>query len=90
MTRFLIGAMLSVVCALSSWAGEESPGQRGANRPFAQKQAEILARIEQKIAQKQEEKVCVQAATSRDDLDACRDKFRDGHHEHRSDREDKR
>ena len=80
MTRLLLGLVLAV-SALPASAGDSN---------FEQKKAEILARIDQKIAQKQQEKACIQAATSHNDLKVCREQFRGSNNDHRQNAEGKR
>lgn len=81
MTRLLLGLVLIAVSALPASAGDSN---------FEQKKAEILARIDQKIAQKQQEKACIQAATSHNDLKVCREQFRGSNNDHRQNAEGKR
>jgi len=46
------------------------PGQ-GSGAPFEQRKAEILSRIDQRLARLQEARACVSAATSPEALRAC-------------------
>jgi hypothetical protein len=76
MKTALIAAALTGICVITAFAADSSTNPQGSGQNFAQKKAEILKHIDLRIANSQEEKVCVQAAESHDGLMACREKYR--------------
>jgi len=76
MKRALIAAVLAGTFVIPAFADDVSTSQKGSGQNIALKKAEILQHIDQRIASSQEEKSCVQSATTRDDIKACRDKYR--------------
>lgn len=66
----------SLLFAVSAFATDAAPQQKGPGPNFEQNKAEILKRIDQRISRNQEEKSCIQAAKNHDDVRACRDKFK--------------
>jgi len=86
MKATIMAVIFAGVCAIPAFAADngnrpQGPGQGqgpggGQGQNYEQRKAEILKHIDQKIARNQEEKGCVQAAKSHDDLKACREKFR--------------
>lgn len=62
--------------AVSSFAIEDAPPPKGPGPNFEQHKADIIKRIDGRIARNQEEKSCIQAARNLEDVKACRDKFR--------------
>jgi len=77
MKRALIAAavVLSLAFAVSAFADERQPSNNPGQN-FEQRKAEILKMMDERIAGIQEEKSCVQAAKSHEDLKACREKHR--------------
>lgn len=90
MKRFVIAAaVLSLVVAAAAFAADSGTAPKGPNMTFEERKAEVLKHIDTRLSSLQEEKTCVQAAKSHDDLRACRqkhhaemDKMRGEHHEH--------
>lgn len=76
MKRVWIAVALTGVCCMSAFAVESAPKPERPSQDFGQLKGEILGRIEERIARGQEEKACVQAAQTPEELRACRDKFR--------------
>jgi hypothetical protein len=76
MQTALIAAALTGICVITAFAADSSTNPQGSGQNLAQKKAEILKHIDLRIANSQEEKVCVQAAQSHDGLVACREKYR--------------
>lgn len=77
MRRTLIAAaVLSLTFAVPAFAleGGQLPKEQAPN--FELKKADILKKIDERIAFMQEEKSCVQAAKSHEDLKACWEKQR--------------
>ena len=70
----LAAAVLSLAFAAPAFAieGGQPPKDQALN--FEQKKADILNNIDQRIAHMQNEKICVQAAKSHEDLKACWEK----------------
>ena len=78
MKRAVVGlvAALSLASALPVLAVEGTQSATGTAPNFEQMKADHLKRIDDRINSLQEEKVCVQAAKSREDLRACRSKHK--------------
>ena len=76
MKTALIAAALTVVCFVPSFAADSPKTPKGQGQTVEQKKAEIIQHIEERIANSQLEKSCVQAAQSHDELQSCREKYR--------------
>lgn len=76
MKTALIAAALTGIFVVPALAADSNTNQQGSSQNVAQKKAEILKHIDLRIANSQEEKVCVQAAESHEGLKACREKYR--------------
>ncbi|HTP65070.1 MAG TPA: hypothetical protein VMJ66_06730 [Geobacteraceae bacterium] len=76
MKRTLIAAAVALFLAAPALADNTAPQPKGPGPNFEQRKAEILKRIDERIARNQEEKACVQAANSPADIKACREKFK--------------
>lgn len=63
---------LAVFVLLAAFTGLAS----AADNNIEQKKAEQLKRVDERIAHLQEERSCIQAATTHDALKACHEKFR--------------
>jgi hypothetical protein len=70
---FITAAVLSFAFTVPSFASNGYQ-QQGQAPDFEQKQAEILKHIDARAERLQEERSCVQAAKSFEDLKTCRDK----------------
>ncbi len=70
-----VAALIAIGFAMPTFAieGGRPPKESGPN--FELKRQEILKRIDERLARIQQMKSCVQAASSRDELRACREKF---------------
>jgi len=79
----LFGILLFSTQAL---AADNGPQKNGPGENFEERKAEVLRRIDKRIARNQEEKACVQAANNHEALRACREKFKperpEGHEQH--------
>ena len=76
MKKALISAIvITLAFALPAFAAENNQPQQARGPGFEERKAEILGHIDERIARNQQERACVQAAKSREDLKACRDKF---------------
>jgi hypothetical protein len=77
MKKAFMGAIVIslALAALPAVAAENNPPQQAAGPMFEQRKAEILNRIDQRIARDQQEKACIQTANNHEALKACRDKF---------------
>ncbi len=71
---FIAAAVLSLAFAAPVFAADGGQPQQGQAPSFEQKQAEILKKIDARAAGLQDERSCVQAAKSLEDLKACKDK----------------
>ncbi len=65
--------LLSLVIPAFAIEGGQPPQGPGPN--FEVRKAEILKRIDERMARLQQMKACIQAARTRDDATACREKF---------------
>lgn len=75
MKSSMLAALFLIVSAVPSLAVDDAvkpPREIGAK--FEEKKIEILQRIDDRIAREQQFKGCVQAAKSRADVKACREK----------------
>jgi len=70
----LAAAVLALAFAAPSVAMGGSDPAQGQTGNFEQKKADVLKMFDQRIADMQDGRSCVQAAQSHDDLKACRDK----------------
>ncbi|MBF0524025.1 MAG: hypothetical protein HQK56_02885 [Deltaproteobacteria bacterium] len=77
MKKSLIGAIvLSMALAVPVFAADNTAPQKGATGAgFEERKADVLKRIDARMARIQQEKDCVNAAKSHDELKACRDKY---------------
>lgn len=76
MKVLLIAVSVSMLFAAQVFAVDAVSPPKGPGPNFEQHRAEILKRIDQRIARNQEEKTCIQAAKNHDDVKVCRDKFK--------------
>jgi hypothetical protein len=76
MKTAMIAAAVSILFAAPAFAADNAPQPKGPGPNFEQRKAEILKRIDERIARNQEERACVQAAQNHNDIKACRDKFK--------------
>jgi hypothetical protein len=76
MKKTLIAMAVSILFAAPAIAADNAPQAKGPDQNFEQRKADILKRIDERIARNQEEKACVEAAKNHDDLKACREKFK--------------
>jgi len=72
----MIIGTVSVFFALQANAADTTPQTKTASPNFEQHKADILKRIDERIAHNQEEKGCIQAAKNQNDIKACREKFK--------------
>lgn len=77
MKRTAIATVLfSFVLAVPAFAAEGGQPPQGQGQTFEQRKAAILKMIDERIANIQEERGCVEAAKNDDDLKVCRDQSR--------------
>ena len=67
--------MLSLAFALPAFAVESTEPPKGPAPTFEQRKAQDLKRLDERSTRLQDEKACVQAAKSDNDLKACKEKF---------------
>ncbi len=72
MKAAVIAVIVTGLCVTVYLAGEG----KGGGQSFEAKKAEVLHSIAQRIAHNSAEMTCVQAASSYDALETCREKFR--------------
>ena len=77
MNTKIISTLITLFIAVPAFAADNAPQPKGPGPNFEQHRADILKRIDARIARNQEEKSCVQAAKNHDDIKACRDKFKE-------------
>jgi hypothetical protein len=76
MKTAVITAVLTGIFVIPAYAVDSTTDPQGSGQNIEQKKSEILQHIDQRIANSQAEKVCVQAAKSHDEIKACREKYR--------------
>ena len=76
MKRYLI-AMALVAAATTAFAVDAPPPGQEKGQNFDKFKADVVSRINARIARNQEELACVQSAKNHADLKACREKFRE-------------
>jgi hypothetical protein len=74
MKTAMMAACVSLLFAGPVFAAETAPQTKAPGPTFEQHKAEILTRIDERIARNQEEKSCIQAAKTPGDVKACQDK----------------
>ena len=72
MKKIMIAVTVSILFAVPVFATDATPPPKMPGANFEQHKADMLKRIDQRIARNQEEKACVQAAKGPADLKACR------------------
>jgi hypothetical protein len=76
MKELTLAALISLCLAIPAVATDVGgPPQGAPSQDFQQTKAEILKRIDERLARIQQERVCVEAARSHEDARACREKF---------------
>ncbi len=75
MKKTAVAALIPLILLTQAFTLEGQQQPRGSGQNFELKKAEILNRIDERLARIQQMKSCVQSASSRDDLRACREKF---------------
>ncbi len=76
MKTAIIAVALATICSVPAIAADTTTGGKGQGMTVEQKKAEILQHIQERITNSQAEMTCVKAATSHDQLMACREKYR--------------
>lgn len=76
MKTTMILAAVSILFAAPAFAVDTIPQSKSPGPNFEQHKADIIKRIDGRIARNQEEKVCVQAAANHDAIKVCRDTFK--------------
>jgi hypothetical protein len=75
MKRTVIATLLfSFLLAVPVFAAEGGQPPQGQGQTFEQKKAAILKMLDDRLANIQEDRACVEAAKNDDDLKACREK----------------
>jgi hypothetical protein len=73
----IAAALLATAFTAPAWAADgNQPGGPPPQGDFKERKTQLLKRMDERIAGMQEERKCVQAAKSEDDLRSCRDKQR--------------
>jgi hypothetical protein len=76
MKTTIMAVPVLLLLATSAFAVDAPLPPKGTGPNFEQHKADILNRIDQRIAHNQKEKTCVQSSKSHEDLKACQDKFK--------------
>jgi len=74
MKTTMMAVCVSILFAVPAFAADTDPQTKAPGLNFEQQKADILKRIDERIARTQEEKSCIQAAKNHGDVGACRDK----------------
>ena len=74
--RTLAAVLFLIFLSISAFAADTEPQFKGPGQHFEKRKAEIISRIDARIARNQEEKSCVQAAQKPADIKACQEKFK--------------
>lgn len=72
----IISVMILALFTVPAFAVDGAPQPKPAGPNFEKHKADIIGRIDARIARNQEEKACVQSAQNHDAIKACRDKFK--------------
>jgi hypothetical protein len=83
MKVIIISMLVATLFAVSAFAEDSTPKPQKNGATFEQRKANILKHIDERLARTQEEKTCVQAATNREGIKACREKLKAEMKEHR-------
>lgn len=77
MKKKIVSLVVAGLFAVPAFAIDNAPVPKAPVQNFEQHKAEILKRIDERIARSQEEKICIQAAQNQNDIKVCRDKIRE-------------
>jgi len=77
MKKKIISLVIAGLFAVPAFAIDNALVPIAPVQNFEQHKAELLKRIDERIARSQEEKSCVQAAQNQNDIKACREKIRE-------------
>jgi hypothetical protein len=88
MKTTIIAALLTGVCAMAAFAADSDTRSKGSGMSIEQKKVEVVQHIDERIANSQLEKACVQAAQSHDEIRTCRDTYRPKQKDDRSQRKE--
>jgi hypothetical protein len=72
----LAAVLFLIFISVSAFAADNDPQFKGPGQNFEKRKADIISRIDARIARNQEEKSCVQAAQKPADVKACQEKFK--------------
>jgi Spy/CpxP family protein refolding chaperone len=75
MKRATIAALISLLLVMPAFAIDGGGPPQGPGQNLEQRKAEILKRIDERLARLQQMKACIQRARTQDDARACREKF---------------
>lgn len=84
MRKALLVALLAGAIAMPAFAADNTGAPNSPKPNFDQMKADVLQRIDRRISLNQEEKACVQLATSQEGIEACRQKIKAKIQEERS------
>ena len=74
--RTLAAVLFLIFLSISAFAADNEPKFKGPGQNFEKHKADVISRIDARIARNQEEKTCVQEARKPADIKACQDKFK--------------
>ena len=72
----LAAVLFLIFISVSAFAADNDQQFKGPGQNFEKRKADIISRIDARIARNQEEKSCVQAARTPADIRACQEKFK--------------
>ena len=74
--KMVLVVFVVAVFAAVSFAADPAPPAKVPGQNFEKHKADVISRIDARIARNQEEKTCVQAAKSGAEIKACKEKFK--------------
>jgi hypothetical protein len=72
---FIMAIVVTLALSLPAFAADNTQLQQASGPSFEEMKAGVLKHIGEHIAGMEQERACVQAAKSNEDLKTCRDKF---------------
>jgi hypothetical protein len=82
--------MLTLTAAGILAAGAAATETPGYERSIVDRKAAMIRHVDERISRSQQEKACIKSASSFDDLETCREKFRPPRRQERTDRPEQR
>ena len=76
MKTTMITTAVAILLAMPAFAVNNPLPKQGQTLSFPQRKAEILKRIDERINRSKQERACIQATKTNEDIKACWEKFR--------------